>query len=293
MLIVALLLLVVGIVTFGVGLFSTSPAWVLVSIVVTAVAGVVLLVGRRSLRARVAVPSRTDTTGPAVAADTTGPAIAADTTEPAIAAASTVAAPLAEAPDVLSSWPEASEEPAGAEASGVVLGLVRPPATDELAVGATPEPDAVGGGPSGDRLFAAVDQDFPITGYEELRVAELLPLLADLDPDALAVVQRREVAEKGRPTVLARIDELMAIPEEGFPIAAYDSLRVVDVLPLLRSLDIDELSAVADRERRGAARQTILGRIDEMLDAPRRPRRPSDPPEVFSGDEAPAGSIAP
>src|SRR5271169_1273543 len=89
MLIVALVLLVVGIVTFGIGLFSTSPAWVLVSIVVTAVAGAVLVVGHRTLRPRVPAPPGSDTAdadrAPTVAPPDPAPGLAgveADASDP-------------------------------------------------------------------------------------------------------------------------------------------------------------------------------------------------------------------
>jgi hypothetical protein len=50
----------------------------------------------------------------------------------------------------------------------------------------------------------------PIAGYDELSVAEILPLLAGLDAPALAEVRRQEAAGRARPAVLARIDELAA-----------------------------------------------------------------------------------
>ena len=49
-----------------------------------------------------------------------------------------------------------------------------------------------------------------------------------------------------------------------FPIADYDELTVAEIMPLLPQLYSDELGIVAERERSGKARATILGRLDEL-----------------------------
>lgn len=48
---------------------------------------------------------------------------------------------------------------------------------------------------------------FPIEDYDELRVAEILPLLGQLEPDELQEVRDRELAGKARATILDRIDD--------------------------------------------------------------------------------------
>lgn len=48
---------------------------------------------------------------------------------------------------------------------------------------------------------------FPIEDYDELRVAEILPLLGQLEADELQEVRDRELAGKARATVLDRIDD--------------------------------------------------------------------------------------
>ena len=53
--------------------------------------------------------------------------------------------------------------------------------------------------------------------------------------------------------------------DDLFPIADYEELRVNQILPLLPELDDDELAIVAERERTGAGRYSILARIDELL----------------------------
>ena len=50
-----------------------------------------------------------------------------------------------------------------------------------------------------------------------------------------------------------------------FPIEDYDDLRVSEILPLLPELYDDELELVAERERGGANRSSVLNRIDELL----------------------------
>jgi hypothetical protein len=49
---------------------------------------------------------------------------------------------------------------------------------------------------------------FPIEDYDELRVADILRLLVELDPDELEEVREREAIGKARATVLTRVREL-------------------------------------------------------------------------------------
>ena len=61
--------------------------------------------------------------------------------------------------------------------------------------------------------FPAAEEDwgeevvFPIENYDQLRVAEILPLLNGLGPGELQDVRDREVAGKARATILDRIDD--------------------------------------------------------------------------------------
>jgi hypothetical protein len=52
------------------------------------------------------------------------------------------------------------------------------------------------------------DLEFPIADYDELRVAEILPLLEELEPDEIEVVRDREVAGRNRAVVLRKLEEL-------------------------------------------------------------------------------------
>jgi hypothetical protein len=61
---------------------------------------------------------------------------------------------------------------------------------------------------------------FPIEDYDELRVAEILPLLAQLEPDELQEVRDREVAGKARNTILDRIDDRLGRRAGGVPVVA-------------------------------------------------------------------------
>ncbi len=129
--------------------------------------------------------------------------------------------------------------------------------------------------PSGD------DGLFPIAEYDDLRVSEILPLLPELDLDELEMVREREEGGRARASILRRLDELADELEEPavaaapvsasrddddlFPIEDYDDLRVGEILPLLDELEPDELEDVAARERSGAARASILDRINARL----------------------------
>jgi len=181
---IAIALVLIGIITLAVGVFSAAVGWVYVSIGATALAGVVLFVVHQSGHRRPsAAPPAAD------AGDATAPP----------AGATEVAAP----------------PPVDAGDAGTPPALITAPPADAGDAGAAPV------AATGD---VAADVAFPIAGYEELRVTEVLPLLASLDAAALAEVRRRETQTKGRATVLARIDELLG-PPAGLPADAPDAGR--------------------------------------------------------------------
>jgi hypothetical protein len=183
--------------------------------------------------------------------------------------------------------------------------------TDAEVEDAVQEPEPVG---AGSRGFAA-DDDFPIEDYDELLVSEILPLLAELDVDELETVRAREQGGKARATLLRRIEQLAegegeptaAVPafagrgsaasdDDGdrggddelmFPIEDYDDLRVSEILPLLPELYDDELELVADRERSGANRASVLNRIDDLLGG-----EPEPAPKKAAPKKAPAKKAA-
>lgn len=81
--------------------------------------------------------------------------------------------------------------------------------------------------------------------------------------------------------------------EVEFPIADYDELTVAEIMPLLPQLYSDELEVVAERERSGKNRTTILARLAELAatgteaDVADEPTVTADVDEVAEGaDEA-------
>jgi hypothetical protein len=58
------------------------------------------------------------------------------------------------------------------------------------------------------------------------------------------------------------------VPEdEYFPIEDYDELTAAEILSVLSLLDLEELEQVRDHEQEGAARTTVLRRIDQRIDS--------------------------
>lgn len=90
---------------------------------------------------------------------------------------------------------------------------VAPAATTRIDPVRAPEPAPVAADAGGSDDEWEVDWGdevlFPIEDYDELRVAEIVPLLPELEPDELEEVRDREAATKNRASILARIDELM------------------------------------------------------------------------------------
>ena len=166
---------------------------------------------------------------------------------------------------------------------------------------------------------APVDDGFPIEDYDQLLVSEIVPLLPEFDIEELDQVRAREEDGKARASILRRIDALAAelegtapavsvaadadedyeaADDELFPIADYDDLRVNQILPLLPELDDDELAVVADRERSGSGRYSILVRIDELLGvtvtpAPKKAAPKKAAPKKAAAKKAPAKKAAP
>lgn len=134
---------------------------------------------------------------------------------------------------------------------------------------------------------------FPIRDYDALLAADILPLLARLDVDELETVYARELRGKNRSVILQRIDRYVDDAEAGrkpepdvisvehqdslqhegratgggrrIPLSRYDSLKVADLMPLLPSLTPSQLRTLAQREREGANRKTVLSRIEQLL----------------------------
>jgi hypothetical protein len=128
---------------------------------------------------------------------------------------------------------------------------------------------------------------FPIDRYDELRVTEILPLLANLGSDDLKMVREEEAAGKARASILARIDGLLA--REGgarraaptpakrpaakapsraaatLPIENYDNLNVAQIVARLMELSPTELKQLRTYEKRHKNRAGVLSRIEAAL----------------------------
>jgi hypothetical protein len=129
-------------------------------------------------------------------------------------------------------------------------------------------------------------QAFPIVRYDELRVTEILPLLASLATEDLKMVREEEAAGKARASILARIDGLLAreMPAApaarrpgaakassraaaGLPIDDYDNLTVPQIVAHLVSLNPAELRQLRTYEKRHKNRAGVLTRIEGALKA--------------------------
>ena len=134
----------------------------------------------------------------------------------------------------------------------------------------------------------SVLRDFPIDRYDDLRVTEILPLLANLDSEDLKMVREEETAGKARASILARIDGLLgrdvgsarqAAPAKrapakaasrtsaSLPINDYDNLTVPQIVANLASLSVAELRQVRTYEKRHKNRAGVLTRIEGALKA--------------------------
>jgi hypothetical protein len=132
-------------------------------------------------------------------------------------------------------------------------------------------------------------QAFPIVRYDELRVTEILPLLASLATEDLKMVREEEAAGKARASILARIDGLLArdVPAgrptaparrpgatkapsraaTSLPIDNYDNLTVPQIVAHLVSLNPAELRQLRTYEKRHKNRAGVLTRIEGALKA--------------------------
>lgn len=159
--------------------------------------------------------------------------------------------------------------------------------------------------------------ELPIADYDLLAQGDILPLLDELDDDELDNVRDYEEAHRARVAILYRIDALMVVPDEpeedeeleeaeeaedegdvsdesptakpeaegidaaALPIAEYDTLTVREILPLLAELDDDELDEVRDYEEAHDSRDSILMRIDALLE----PYEDAEPDGEFEDEE--------
>lgn len=273
----ALVLLVLGLlVDKGLGLIYTSIA-------ASVVAAIVLIVSVRLDRDRPAAVVE----GPSSLPEASGgdePPVPTATHEPVTA----FQAEPAPAPPAL------PEPPAPVEAQGDDQWAPQEPAA--TAAPAAEEWAATG---SGDGAWAD-DEFFPIADYDELTVQEILPLLPQLYPEEIPVVEQRERATKSRAVILDTLADLRSevpaapaaaplaeeswappaeeepvaepapqVPEEAyedlpFPIEDYDELSAPAIVGVLDQLEPDELAEVRAHEAAHASRGVVLDAIDRL-----------------------------
>jgi hypothetical protein len=287
---VATVLLVLGLLV-GDGLFL-----IYVSIGLSAAAALVLVVAvRRSKATSSAAPS-----APSLLPDSQpAPEPAYTPPTPAPLASEPVVAPVVPAPMPA----PVSEPPAPAPVPDEPAAEPAVPAAVAADGGEWLAADQEWGEPEGD--WEDEELEFPIADYDELTEDEILPLLPQLYPEELDIVEERERAGQSRASIIDQLGELRvaaaavdleappaavaASPveaqaveaqpaaadeeewaaggdeEEVFPIEDYDSLAVSEIVGLLGELDDVELAQVKAREQSGSARQTIITNIDRRL----------------------------
>ena len=200
------------------------------------------------------------------------------------------------------------------------------------ALDAEPADDVeVGTGTTQMPAVAMADEDgdgFPIADYDRLRATELLSRLPGLDRNQLEAVREREANGKNRFTIMSRVDALLATTTEpawevdddewdgdeaqsvsdlvvseaigveddelgdDFPIAAYETLTVGQILPRLSDLGPDELARVRTREQMGRGRGTILDRIDRLASRAAPAPTPMAMPPAAPARKAPGRKAA-
>ena len=122
---------------------------------------------------------------------------------------------------------------------------------------------------------------FPIADYDDLTVAQILPLLPQLEADELEDVRAREISGAGRKSLLTEIDRHIAgVDDEpaaapaparraapALPIADYDDRTVAEIRPMLSDLSDEDLRLVLAHETATEGRKTIIDDVERRLGA--------------------------
>jgi hypothetical protein len=230
-------LVIVAAVTLVIGLLTSGLPLVFISIACSAVAGVVLIVAVLRSRPRPVAAGG----GPAPLTATAEPqwggtptAVFADddeeaAPEPATAAfvpATAVDFPIEDYDDlrvgeIVPLLSELDVDELEAVRDHETAGKARASILTRVDVLLDESRAGVGAGGGGDDAWTArdfpvetgggggLDVEFPIADYDDLRVGEITPLLAELEPDELETVRRHENAGKARAGIIARIDALL------------------------------------------------------------------------------------
>src|SRR5205807_1152331 len=129
----------------------------------------------------------------------------------------------------------------------------------------------------------------PAVGSERLRGLE------EEEAPTVTVVPTRGGRRRPAEEVEDEEEEEVAATGDGevvFPIADYDDLKAAEVVSLLPELDDDELEQVRDREERGAARATVLNRVDTLLGVEVTPAKKAPQKKKATAKRTPAKKAA-
>ena len=133
---------------------------------------------------------------------------------------------------------------------------------------------------------------FPIEDYDDLRVAEILPLLGQLDPDELQEVRDRELAGKARATIIDRIDDRLgrapapAVTTSPLPVITPEPPAVAPASAGARGAGPAGRSAKAPATRKAPAKRAAAAKATSTQPArstAARPPAPTDPGPQSAG----------
>ncbi|MCB0037014.1 MAG: hypothetical protein KDE51_23450 [Anaerolineales bacterium] len=103
--------------------------------------------------------------------------------------------------------------------------------------------------------------DEPFKGYKKLTVREVNERLKGLTMRELTAVKQYEMAHENRVTILREVNQRL----EKMPIARYDELTVDEIVPLLNTLDAEQLAYLKTYEKAHQNRVTLIEPIENEL----------------------------
>jgi hypothetical protein len=157
---------------------------------------------------------------------------------------------------------------------------------------------------------AGSESIFPIADYDELRVAQILPLLSQLDPDELEEVAEWERQRANRRSVLSRIDRLLGSSSsqagtQGAPTrAAAASKSTAGKRAAARTSGVASAGAAAAAAAKETATRAPATKATKKSPAKSAPARSAakstgrtttaapPPEEAGSGPAGPAGAVS-
>lgn len=228
-------LVLAGIVLLVIGLLQHETGFIFLSMACAGLAALTLVIfnrlAKRSARSAMADDNATGAGGPVQTNQAAPEPRSVDDTAvvpvPVGAPGSGDQAPAAWSPTPWSpaTTPSSERAPERVEAAPLAVPVPAAGGPGRLTANGAPSPGA--GGWDGDD---EVDEDFvfPIEDYDDLRVAEILPILGELEQDELIEVRDREAAGKARGTLLRRIETLLSGPNTKVAAVSDDTGRSVE-----------------------------------------------------------------